>query len=488
MRERIQIGGRSRDFESRYSREEVINCYIDSDAQGEFKRLVRLPGFDDYITIGTGQIRALHVANNVLYAISGQEAYRISATNVGGVQSELLGNVAGFSGPARIASIGTDEPQVMFLTNNRGFVYKNSDQSFTEVTDVDFDPDFSVTAFNQRFWFNKPNSNEFFASDILDGLSYDPLFFASAENKPDPLVYVQSLNTELYLFGTRTIERWQDTGATQGFPLRRITGSTIDRGLGAKASIATWETNIFFLADDFTVRKIGANGYEKISNLSFEEDVQDYSFPETAEGFFVDRPDHKIYYITFPRDGVTWGYNVTDGVWMKRSSKSEDVDLDRWRIGSSASIFNKIILGDSVATGKLYVLNQNTYSEAGIETPMKWVTPPVKYEKGSMTISRLELFPEVGVGTVNQVNNIGIKEPLPLEPKVRLRVSKDGGVTFTGKKDRGLGRVGDRKKKVIWRNMGRVKRGQALVFEFSVNDDVKTEFYEAWLDVELGVT
>ena len=482
MRTRIQLGGQSRDFDSRYSRQEVINCYLDTDNDGSFKRLARTPGFTDFITLGNGPIRGMHVAADVLYVVSGSGFYRVFVSPVGSVSSTLIGTVAGFSGAVRLDSIGTDQPEVMALTNGRAWIYKESDGSFAEVTDLDFDPDFSVTSFNQRFWFNKPNSNEFFGSDILDGFTYDPLFFASAENKPDQLKYVQSLNTELYLFGGSTIERWQDTGITDDFPLRRISGGTINRGLGAKRSVVTWENNIFFLADDFTVRQLGGGGYQKISDLSLEESIRDYAFPDRAEAFFMDHPHHKVYCLTFPAEGVTWCYDTSTGMWHKRSSK----DVERWRISTAALIFDKVILGD-VINGKLYVLDEKAYSEAGTEMVSTWVTPSISDDEAPLTVSRLEIFPEVGVGEETNITETGQKLNTTLDPYVRLRVSRDGGAHWTGYKDRSLGRVGDSRKKVVWRNLGRVPRGQGLIFEFTVTDPVRMEIYKGFIDVEKDV-
>jgi len=480
MRKRIRLGGQSKDFDSRQSREDVINAYIETDDTGQFQRLINTPGFVDFITLGSGPIRGLHVAADVLYVVSGGEFYRLSVNPVGSVQAEIKGTVAGFSGPVRLASVGTDEPQVMALTNGRGFIYKNSDDSFAEVTDLSFDPDFSITSFNQRFWFNKPNSNEFFASEILDGFSYDPLFFASAENSSDELRYVEAMNTGLYLFGSRSIEVWQDTQRGE-FSLRRVTGSTIDRGLGAKASITRWENTLFFLADDFTIRQLGSSGYKKISNLSFEEDVSTYSFPDRAEGFFVDNPHYKAYVVNFPGEGVTWVYDVERSSWHKRDSEG----IDGWRINTSTIIFDKVILGDKL-NGKLYSMDENVFSEAGEFMKTVWLTPPVRVDEASFTMSRLELFPEVGVGLIGNVDEVGQIENLPLDPKIKLRISRDGGNNWVGFPDRSLGRVGDFKKKVVWRNLGRIRRGQNMVFEFTITDEVKRDVYAAYVDVEIG--
>ncbi len=480
MKSRIRLGGAARDFDSRQSREEAINCYLEMDNRGEFKRLTGTPGFRNFIELGNGPIRGMHVAADNLYVVSGSEFYRVSVNPVGSVQAEVKGTVAGLSGPVRIDSIGTDEPQIMALTNTRGFIYKPSDDSFAEVTDLDFDPDFSITSFNQRFWFNKPNSNEFFGSEILDGFSYDPLFFASAENNPDQLEYVIALNTSLYLFGSSTIEHWQDTQRGE-FSLRRVTGGTIDRGLGARASITKWENSIFFLADDFTVRTLGSGGYKKISDLSFEEEIDTYSFPDRAEGFFVDNPHYKCYCLYFPAEGVTWCYDVEKDLWHKR----ESVEGGGWKITTSSLIFDNVIIG-SKFDGKLYVLDEREYTEAGDKMIMRWITPGVRSAEGPITVPYLEIYPEVGVGMISNEDEAGL-QTLPVEPKISLKVSRDGGNNWTNYPDRGLGRIGDFDKKVRWRNLGRIKQGQNLTLEFLISDNVKRQIYSGYIEAYQGV-
>jgi len=290
------------------------------------------------------------------------------------------------------------------------------------------------------------------------------------------------MNTELYLFGSRTIERWQDTGVSTGFPLRRISGATQQRGLGAKASVATWQNSIFFLADDFTVQTISGGQMQKISNLELDEKVKEYSFPERAEAFFIDDTQHKVYCLTFPGNGVTWCYDVSTGLWHNRSS----VDVDGWRINSSALIFNQVVMGDK-KNGKLYALSDTTYKEGTVETPVIFTTPPFRSDEGNFTMTRLELICEVGVGTIEDTDETGVKQPDTLEPIVSMRMSKDGGETWGSWKDRSLGRIGRRDTKVIWRGGGRVVRTQNLVFQFLINDPVKFEAYALYVDVEPGL-
>ena len=488
MRKPIPLGGQSRDYHSRLSREQVINAYIQINKDGSFKRISGTPGFTHSITLGTGPIRCTHIAAGVLYVVSGNEFYRVGVAANGGINATLKGEVAGFNGPCTMDSIGTDFPQVMALTNGRGFIYDTSTDLLTEVTDVDFTPDYSVASFNGRFWFNKPDSNEFFASDILDGFVYDPLFFASAENNPDKLAYILAVGTELVLMGTQSIERWQDIGITTGFYMRRITGGTISRGVGARASVVQWENTVFWLADDFTVRMLSGGQMQKISDLALDLDVQSYNFPERAYGKFIDSPYYKCYCITFPGNDVEWCYDVMTGAWHQRDS----IGVDGWRISDCAIIFNQVYLGDKL-NGNLYIMERDVYTENGSTMAMTVRTPPIGNFEAPITVSRLELIADAGVGLIsNQVpgltNNTGgpIYSNEPIKPKIGLKVLKNGKNPKI-KADRSLGRIGDDGHKIIWRALGRVRRTDSMMFEFTITDPVERNLYKAEIDTEVGV-
>lgn len=483
MRKRIPLGGRSKSIPgSRRSHENVVNCYLETDNDGGFIRLTRTPGFRLLSPVGDGPIRGMLTAGNYVYVVSGNEFYRLNVSPFGAISAVLKGSVSGFSGQVSMAAIGTDLPQIMALTNNTGYIYDLNADTFTEITDVSFDPDYGVTSFNQRFWLNKPGSNEFFASDVLDGLNYDPLFFASAENNPDAIKIPQSLNTEVLLFGATSIERWQDIGVSTGFTLRRVQGGTIDRGIAAARSLAKWENTLFWLADDFTVRMFSGGQMTKISDLSFEDQVTHYSTPTNAFGFFIDYPHYKCYCITFPGNDVTWCYDVVRGNWHQRDS----IDTDCWRIGASASYQNMVLLGDRF-NGNVYLMDNTIYTEVGSEVPMTWVTPSSHEDMAPVVYNYLELVADVGIGGISNVTAIGQILNEPVKPMIRCAVSRDGGFTYTWLSDRSMGSVGQRTKKIIWRNIGRFKRTDDPVFKFEVNGDFPVNIYSAFVDAEVGI-
>jgi hypothetical protein len=481
MRNRITLSGTSADLHSRRSREDLINCYLETDSKGAFVRITRAPAFRTLSEVGSGPIRGMYEAGGVVYVVSGTEFYRCTVSPFGALSAVLKGTVTGQNGNISMDSIGTDLPQVLILTNHVGYIYDESADTFTEITSVNFDPDYAVTSFNSRFWLNKPDSNEFFGSDILDGQTYNALFFASADNNPDSLRILKSLNTELLMFGATSIERWQDIGVATGFPLRRVQGGTINRGIAAAKSLAQWESTLFWLADDFTVRMLSGGEMRKVSDLALEQFISQYNSPTAAIGFFVDFPYYKAYCLTFPQNDVTWCYDVMRGIWHKRKS----TDVDCWRVSCSVQASNITLLGDRF-NGNIYAMDNTVYTEGGVTTPMVFITAPTTNNDAPVTYSYLEIVADMGVGTIGNVDEIGQISNAPLDPMISCARSIDGGFTYRWLPDRSLGAVGSRMNKVIWRENIRVPRTNDLVHKFMASGNFPVNIYAAYTDGEAG--
>jgi hypothetical protein len=61
-----------------------------------------------------------------------------------------------------------------------------------------------------------------------------------------------------------------------------------------------------------------------------------------------------------------------------------------------------------------------------------------------------------------------------------LEVSKDGGHSWGSEKTRSMGKIGEYRKRVIWRRLG---RAYDFVFRLRTTDPVKTTIVGAWVDV-----
>jgi len=221
---------------------------------------------------------------------------------------------------------------------------------------------------------------------------------------------------------------------------------------------------------------------DKISDLSLEMDISSYSNPNTAIGFVIDFPFYKCYCLTFQGNDVTWCYDIVRRSWHKRKS----TDVDSWRIGNSVQAANITLLGDRF-NGNIYAMDNSVYTEAGITTPMVWITASTNVNEAPMTYSYLELVADMGVGSISNVNAIGQISATPLAPMIRCARSIDGGFTYKNLPDRSLGKVGDRRNKIIWRQNIRVPRTNDLVHKFTSSGDFPVNVYGAYTDGEAGL-
>lgn len=482
MRVRIPIGGRESPHNSRRGRESAVNCFVEKSKTGDFVRLRRAFGLDKIATVGTGAIRGLYFANDKIYIVSGSEAYAAEFVTGEALVASKIGDMNRTTGIVSIFSVGTDTPEIVFVDNGEGFSYKNSDGTFVQITDVSFTPDRIVTSLNQRFYLNKPDSNEFFCSDVLDGRNYDALFFASAESQPDNLVGVFAYKTQLLLIGEKSCERWQsivDPGTR--FPVRIIPGANIERGCLSPYSIVQWEDVVIWLADDKTVRVASSGSFDRISDLSFEEEAQGYSDFREAIGFFADSPTHKIYYLTFPTSGVTWGFDFSTGFWHKR----EAYHGGRWRVNCMTSARGEVLCGD-YDNGNIYLLKESEYKDYDERIRMQFTTPAF-YAANDLYIDELQVIADMGISDLGNVDGDGQVYPEDLQTTFLLEYSKDGGSTWIQRGNLKLGTTGDTNNVTIARLFGRVKRHSEFVLRFTSDSPAETNIYQLWADVVGGI-
>ena len=78
------------------------------------------------------------------------------------------------------------------------------------------------------------------------------------------------------------------------------------------------------------------------------------------------------------------------------------------------------------------------------------------------------------------MGNVNESEP----PLLQVSISKDGGYTFTNAKSLDLGKVGDYRKRVPIRQIGRVVRFKELVFEFRTTAPVRLTYYDLQANVQ----
>lgn len=422
--------------------------------------LNRAPGLRLLATIGTGPIRGEWTFGGYGYVVSGRSLYKVDSSWT----STLLGDVSG-TGRVSMADNGV---QLFLACNPGGYIYNSTTGVLAEITDPDFPGAVTVGYLDGYFIFNQPDSQMLWATSLLDGTSIDPLDFASAEGSPDNVVSVLVDHREAWVFGTNSIEVWNDQGSLD-FPLLPIQGAFNEIGCIAAYSVAKLDNGIFWLGGDGRGRGIvyRANGYsgERVSTHAVEWQIQQYSDVSDAFAYTYQQDGHAFYVLIFPSADTTWVYDVSTKSWHERAGFSNGA-FTRHRSNCQMSFGGEIVVGD-YENGNIYALDLNTFSDNG--DIQKWLRAWRALGPGQNDLKRashhsLQLDCESGVGL-----STGQGE----DPQVMLRWSDDAGHTWSSEHWASMGRIGEYFRRVIWRRLGMTLKLRDRVYEVSGTDPVK---------------
>jgi len=452
----------------------MVNLYPEATPDGGQTAafLTRCPGLEFLQTIGTGPIRALwaHQTNGSdFYVVSGLEVYKVTGMTA---VPTLLGTVTG-TGPVSIADNGT---QIFFACNPDSYIYNEVTNVFAQITDPDFPGAVTVGYLDGYFVFNEPNGQKIWVTSLLDGLSVDPLDFASAEGSPDGLVAVNVDHREAWLFGTDSIEVWYDAGLAD-FPLTRIQGAFNEIGCVAPFSVAKLDNGLFWLGTDARGQGIvyRANGYtgQRVSTHAIEYAIAQYGNISDAVAYTYQQEGHAFYVLTFPTGNATWVYDVATQAWHERAGW-DNGSFTRHRSNCQCNFIGNTIVGD-FENGNIYKMTLDAYAD--YDAPQKWLRSWRALPSGQNNLKRtahhsLQLDCESGTGLANGQGD---------DPQVMLRWSDDGGHTWSNEHWSPMGKIGAYYQRVFWRRLGMTLKLRDRVYEVSGTDPVKVAIMGAEL-------
>ena len=454
----------------------MVNLYPEMVPEGgkEAAFLTRCPGLLRKSSVGTGPIRGMWPTKGSMYAVSGTGFYKVEVYGRTRLKGTLIGTVTG-TGPVSMSDNGT---QIFIACNPDGFIYNTDTEVFAQITDPDFPGAVTVGYLDGYFVFNEPNSSRVWVTSLFDGLSVDPLDFASAEGDPDGLVSLIVDHREAWLFGTNSIEVWYDAGLAD-FPLQRIQGAFNEIGCAAPYSVAKLDNGLFWLGSDARGRGIvyRANGYTgvRISTHAIEWQIQEYSDISDAIGYTYQQDGHAFYVLIFPTAQTTWVYDVATQAWHERAGWSNG-EFVRHRSNCQVVFNNEVLVGD-YENGNIYAYDLNDYTDNG--DVQKWLRSWRALPTGQNDLKRssqhtLQIDCEAGVGT-----NTGQGS----DPQMMLRWSDDGGHTWSNEHWMPMGKVGEYFRRVIYRRLGMTLKLRDRVYEISGTDPVKITIMGAQLYV-----
>lgn len=437
------------------SSQRCVNAYAETQPRSAKTRtaVFGAPGVSLFATCGNGPIRGGIEVSGTAYFVSGNELWTVDTDG----NAQLRGS--GIAGLNQVAIDASDE-EIVIVNGTNGYVYDIAAATLAQISDGDFNAANTVTVVNSLFVYDWKNTNKFFVSEVLDAGNIDALKFASAESSPDGVVAVRNRNGLLMVFGAKTIEPWDHTGASD-FPFSRIKGGTIDRGITAPLAIVNEDSSLFFLGNDKVFYRLNGLQLIRISTHALEKEWQGYETTADAFCFKVPIDGHKFIYLTFPTENTTWGYDIATGLWHERVSWDATGMEVRWRVNCAVEAYNKILVGDQ-RSGRIGTLDPAIYTEFGDPIVMTLVSPPVFQDGRFMAVPCFELDMETGVGLTTGQGS---------DPKVMLEYSTDGGRSYTDPQHwRTMGKIGATQTRLQWRELG---SGYHYTFRLSISDPVK---------------
>lgn len=434
--------------------QERLNCYLEIQP-GDDRSKVAIygtPGLDLFTSFGDTPVRGLHQNRNFMYVVHRGTFYEVNNAGI----KIARGAIGTTSGRVYMADNGT---QLMITDGILGYVYNFSTLAFVQITNVNYPSAGTVAWQDGYFIINKPNTQRFYVSAINDATTWAALDFSSAEANPDDIVSINCDNGNLYLFGTSTTEFWTNSGA-QDFPYTRTSAGSTEWGCAAVNTIVKYDNTLAFLAKNRMGQVIVArmNGYLplRISTPELEYIINNYLAVSDATSFSYMLGGHPMLQINFPTGNASWIYDGLSNCW----SKVQGYQIGRHRAEIGVSYLEKIIVSD-YTNGNLYRLNPLTYTDNGSPIVMELITRHVEKDDKRITIDKLQLDMEAGVGLANNQGS---------NPQIMMTVSKDGGQTYGTEQWATFGAIGTFKTRVIWRRLGMARD---WTFKFRITDPVK---------------
>lgn len=437
----------------------LVNAFFEPlppDAKTE-TLLGRAPGIKSYLTVGDGPIQGMHSAHGLLYVVSGGELYSVTSSPT----ATLRGTV----GSSTEIDIDSNDTAVVVVNPPDAYYWNGS--VFGQITDTAFtDRGAGDVEFLDNFMlFREPDTGVIFGADLGSVTDFDALNFATAEGHPDTLLGMKADHLQILLFGEKSIELWGNTGVS-GFPFERLSNGFVEQGCINGRTIAKADQSLFWVADDYTVRRLDGLTPVRVSTHPVEQWLKTVTLI-SLRGYSYSQEGHIFYVLTAP-EGAFF-YDCTTQLWHERASYG----YDTWNWAHPTAFASKVLVG-STTSNVIAELDPETYTELGSTLRAEWTYAPV-YSEGSRAFhDRLEMMFEPGTGLTTGQGS---------DPEVMLSVSDDGGVTWRALPTRKIGAIGQYQKRVVWHGLGSSRQ---RVYRAAVSDPVKVFLTDTQLEVRGG--
>lgn len=426
----------------------VVNMFIEeSPTEKNSYVLQSRAGLEDREqNMGDGPVQALLrrdlVLGTALFAISDYGLYR---------DGSFIGNIDG-DGPVSMAAYGN---YLFIAAGGRLWGYNG-----TTLAAIAFPDDALVTKVviaGSRLVAIRKDTGQFYWTQPL-GTTIDALDFATAENQPDRLLDMIFINGILLLFGSETVEYWP-LGTSEDLPFQVLQGQVIQKGVRATGCAVQIGSTFAWVTNENKVCL--GNEENAISNNGLQERIEASAFASMFVFVFGGNE-----YICLQIDNETQIYNVQSKRWFEFKSYG----YSRWL----PSCYADGVFGSGF-DGRTVRWSDGWIDLGGVME--RRIAAGMVIDGGGTAISNIMIRTNVGQTTY--------LEGQYADPKIEMRLSRNGGKTFQDWKSRSLGERGQYRQKVIWRACGMASRPSIYV-EFRCTAPVDLRISDVLANEPLG--
>lgn len=437
----------------------AVNCYFEQTPNGPTQDIrTRRPGLTLAYTIGSGPILRAYQFPGLFGSqpvfVSGGMLY-LGSTLIGSVGYSTAPRMAGAQGQLAITAGGG-----LYVYNGTTLVQVSTFSSGGTL------PSFGGCVVLYNIWiFWVAGSQTWFFSQVGSPSIINAANVSAAQVNPDVIVEMAVLAEELYIFKGRSTEVWDYQGSLTA-PFAESPGRTLARGCACQNSVVLLDNALFWIGDDFTVYRSGTTP-QRVSTPIIEDQLRAAGSVgvSQATASVVSAEGHVFYVINLPTLNESWAYDCQTQKWFQWGSQDGvHAEPGIWRGGYSTGNADQTYIGD-YQNGNVYLFDTQNQTDNGVQIRVV-VGGAVWKSSGIERCNRVAL--QLTRGTA--LSGTASKPP----PLVWLRMSDDGGRTWSSWLAASLGTFGANTFKVQWTDTLGPMVQPGRVFEFAISDPIIT--------------
>lgn len=463
--------------------EECINWFAETNetpgAQTQ-RSYFGTPGLAIFSAPDNGPTRGQIEILGRVFLASGDTLYEVASD--GTRTARMDGTLDAFGGPVSMAASNIE---LLVVAGGQAWCYNLAANTFVPVTILLAGAPIQTWYSDGYFIVSFAGSNKFQMSDILDGTTWPGIQVNAVSVFPENIVSIIVDHRELWVFGARHAQPYQDTGTDEVFDV--IPGNLIETGSAATFGPCLLDNTIFWISEDERGARQAwrANGYtpQRVSTHAVETALSSYGDISGLVTYSYQDGGHLFWVLYIPGTDCSWCYDVAEGLWHKRAEwLATTGTFGPHRSWNHAYAFGKHLVGDW-QTGNLWEMKL-AGGQGGVYTFVTDNGNAIRRLRRSPTlVNEMEWVYHAEIN-VDFATGLGPQPPLldgngdPRPPQAMLRWSNNRGSTWSNEHIAGCGMAGEYNTRVIWRRLG---RSRYRVYELTVSDPVVWVICDAYL-------